>query len=251
VRGAALAQRAGARAALEDDGEGEAVRARAGVEHGAVRRERVEREVRVGEAADHDVVEERAGASDAREGVRGLVHAARRDVGEDEGLGTGAGAGNGAGSPSLAVLWASAGRRLLGGGSGEVLGGAGGCGGGMGCAGGEEERRGHGWGRREARWGYFLCRVFAFAVYPIRERRGGKERVAGRNSHLQTGRMLLHCTCCISNGPAMANDLLRVHSSSCCRAVFMSTVEHIKITTDLFKKRKKFTTDNHDSTRFS
>jgi hypothetical protein len=149
VRGAALAQRAGARAALDDDGEGEAVGASAGGEHGAVRRERVEREARVREAADHDVVEERAGAADAREGIRGLVHSARRDVGEDEGLGTGGGAGNGggAGSPSLAVLRASAGRRLLGGGGFEVLGGAGGGGGGMGCAGGEEERRGHGWGR--------------------------------------------------------------------------------------------------------
>jgi hypothetical protein len=103
-------------------------------------------------------VEERVGDPDGREGVRGVVHAARRDVGQDEGPETGAGAG--AGHPCPAAVETDAGRGLLGGGRGEVLGGAGGGGRGMGCARGEKERRGHGvlvWGRTaadrsEARW---------------------------------------------------------------------------------------------------
>nr|CAB3503723.1 unnamed protein product [Digitaria exilis] len=151
VRRAALPERAEARTALDDDGEGEAVRERAGGEHGAVGRERVAREARVREASDHDVVEERVGPPDGREGACGIVHAARRDVGQDEGLGTRPGAGTGAsagGTPTPAALGlgADAGRGLLGGGRGEVLGGAGGGGGGMGCAGGEQEQRGHGCG---------------------------------------------------------------------------------------------------------
>jgi hypothetical protein len=129
-------------------------------------------------------VEERVGDPDGREGVRGVVHAARRDVGQDEGPETGAGAGAGAGHPCPAAVETDAGRGLLGGGRGEVLGGAGGGGRGMGCARGEKERRGHGVGAdgsrpKRSEMGYFWAVwVFAFAVYPIRERRRGKERDA-------------------------------------------------------------------------
>lgn len=64
-------------------------------------------------------------------------------------------------------------------------------------------RRGEG-----SEMGIFLCagrRVFAFAVYPIRERRRRKERVARRNSHLSHAfaSLVLHCLSAHGHGPRL------------------------------------------------